>query len=121
MDSDSLYSYRAKIVKVIDGDTCILNIDLGFRVFVELSCRLAHIDTPELHSPDDVLRARASKAKQKLIELTVNPAIIIKSFKPFKSDKYGRFLVEIINSDGVNVNQLLLDSGFAVPYEGGKK
>ena len=121
MNLNSLYSYKAKIVKIIDGDSLILNFDLGFRVFIESPCRLAHIDTPELRSPDDGEAARAMEAKQKLIELLADPNVIIRSFKPFKGDKFGRFLVEIINSQGINVNQTLLDSGLAVPYEGKKK
>lgn len=121
MSLDSLYHYKAKVVKIQDGDSLVLNCDLGFKVFIELACRLAHVDTPELRSPDDTARARAMEAKQKLIELTSDPDVIIRSFKPFRGDKFGRYLVEIINSAGVNVNQTLLDSGLAVPYEGGKK
>lgn len=121
MSLDSLYFYKAQIVKIQDGDSVILNCDLGFKVFIELACRLAHIDTPELRDKDVEKRARAQEAKQKLIELLADPQVTIQSFKPFKGDKYGRWLVEIINSQGVNVNQLLLDLGLADPYDGGKR
>ncbi len=121
MNENSLYTYKAAIVRIIDGDSCVLKINLGFRVVIELPCRLAHIDTPELRSPDDAARARAMEAKQKLTELLADPEVIIRSFKPFHGDKFGRYLVEIINSKGINVNQTLLDLGLATLYEGGKK
>ncbi len=121
MNLNSLYSYRARVIRILDGDTVVLSADLGFKVFTEIPVRLAHIDTPELRSPDDEEAARAMEAKRKLIELLADPNVIIRSFKPFKGDKFGRYLVEIINSAGVNVNQTLLDLGLATPYEGGKK
>lgn len=116
-----MYEYKAKVIRVIDGDSLILDIDLGFRTHIEIPARLAHINAPEMLDKDDEKRARAKKAKQKLIELLTDPQVIIRSFKPFKVDKYGRYLVEIINSDGTNVNQTLMDLGYADPYEGGKR
>lgn len=121
MQTDSLYIYKASVIRVIDGDTCVLQIDLGFHVFVEETCRLAHINTPELNSVSAEIREKAIKAKEKLVELLTNPEVTIKSSKPFKGDKFGRFLVEIINSSGVNVNQELINSGLAMSYSGGKK
>ena len=41
------YQYRAKVVRVVDGDTVILSVDLGFRVQHEISVRLARINAPE--------------------------------------------------------------------------
>ena len=121
MNLNSLYSYKATVIRILDGDSVVLSADLGFKVFIEIPVRLAHIDTPELRSSDEGEAARAMEAKQKLIELLADPNVIIRSFKPFKGDKFGRWLVEIINSQGVNVNQMLLDLGLAVPYEGKKK
>lgn len=42
-----MYEYKAKILEVIDGDTFILDIDLGFDIKIKITCRLLGIDTPE--------------------------------------------------------------------------
>lgn len=46
------YRYRAKLVRAIDADTLVLNIDLGFRVFVELELRVHAVDAPEQSTPE---------------------------------------------------------------------
>ncbi len=116
-----MFQYKAKVIRIIDGDSLILDIDLGFRTHIEIPVRLAHINTPELRDSNEENRARAKQAKDELAVRLIDPAVTIRSLKPFKGDKYGRWLVEIINSSGVNVNQTLLDLGLAEPYEGGKR
>ena len=61
-----MYEYRARITRVIDGDTVEAEIDLGFRVSLEVVLRLVGINTPEVHGPD---RPRGLAAKGHLSEL----------------------------------------------------
>ena len=99
-----MYTYKAQVVRVIDGDTVILNIDLGFKIFHVMSCRLSGVNAPELNDKDEETKFYAIKSKEFLmLILPVGKIITIESKK---LDKYGRALVWI---DGVNdeVNEYL--------------
>ena len=111
-----MYEYKATVLKVVDGDTVDLRVSLGFHSYLDVRTRLARINTAEMKSSDDVERELAVKAKNRVIELTANPDCIIKSFKPYKTDKYGRWVVELLNSEGKNINKILLDEGLAKFY-----
>jgi micrococcal nuclease len=104
-----MYTYAAKCVRVVDGDTVFLNCDLGFRLFSEFEFRLAGINTPEMRG---ATRDAAMTAKARLTDLIVGKPLIVQTAK---SDKYGRWLATIrVGED--NINQRLIDEGHAVPY-----
>ena len=108
-----MYTYNAKVIRVIDGDTVVLDIDLGFTIHWKSSCRLYGINTPELNSRDKDEKLKALEAKNFLIqELPVGSDVVINSKK---LDKYGRPLVEIMNNN-ININQELLVLGLAQEY-----
>lgn len=113
-----MYEYSAKIIKVIDGDTLDLDIDVGFSITVKQRVRLNGIDTPESRTKNKEEKVLGLKAK-KIVEENVRGAkdIIVRTYK---DDKYGRLLVDLI-ADGINVNQLLINEGFAWKYDGGTK
>ncbi len=109
------YTYAAKLDRVVDGDTVWLFVDLGFNVTVHLDFRLNGINAPELHGPT---QAAGQASKTALEALLVGAAIEIKSTK---SEKYGRWLASIIaiaNGKRVDVNQAMIEQGFAKPYDG---
>jgi micrococcal nuclease len=108
-----MYNYNATIERVVDGDTVILDIDLGFTIHWKSSCRLWGIDTPELKSKDKEERAKAVIAKEYLIEALPVGSIVNINSKSL--DKYGRPLVEIFVND-VNINEELVSKGLAVRY-----
>ncbi|HXG85085.1 MAG TPA: thermonuclease family protein [Pyrinomonadaceae bacterium] len=116
MDLKPDYQFKGRITKIVDGDTLDAVVHLGFRVSIDLRLRLYGIDTPELRDADPTMRLNAQKAKARLIELTGNPMVLIKSHKPFHTEKFGRYLCQLYNSDGVNINQTLLDEGLAIPF-----
>lgn len=104
----SLYTYNAKVVKIIDADTVDLLIDLGFSVYKKLRCRLAGLNSPELNT------AEGKAARDFLVaNLPINEDVIVIS-KEY--DKYGRSLGVIYYKE-LNINKLLLDSGHAVVYK----
>jgi micrococcal nuclease len=108
-----LYNYSAQALRVIDGDTVELNIDLGLKVFRRESCRLSGINAPELNAIDPDVRAAAQASRDHLKFLIEGKTVFIKS----KSlDKYGRPLVLIYTTDGLNVNQEMVKKGYAVVY-----
>ncbi len=105
----SLYTYNAKVVKVIDGDTVDVMMDLGFEVYKKVRCRLAGINSPELNTDEGKI------AKAFLIgALPVDTPLVVFS-KVY--DKYGRSVAELYQ-DGVSISKLMIDSGHAVPYTG---
>ena len=107
-----MYEYKATTIRVVDGDTVWLRVDLGFRMFAEMDFRLLGIDAPERYgvNADPV---KAQEAKAYLESLVLGKELKIETFKP---DKYGRWLVEIYLPDGSNVNSAMVETGHAVEY-----
>lgn len=112
-----MYEYKATLIRVVDGDTVWMRVDLGFRMFAELDFRLYGIDAPErVGIKADPAKAALSKEyiEQLLAPIAGRPQILkIQTFKP---DKYGRWLVEIWTEDGRNINDLMVESGHATEY-----
>lgn len=123
-----MFQYQAEVLRVIDGDTLELMIDLGFNVHVRELVRLAHINTPDelkygLNGVED-------PAKDFIMQRCPPGAVCIVNIS--RREKYGRWLADIyylrgsiersdITTKGTNLNQELISSGLAQPYEGGKK
>ena len=119
-----MYTYKCKIVKVIDGDSVVVDIDLGF--YVTLSnqhIRLTGIDTLETRSSDKVEKEMGFIAKKRLTEkLPENSYQVIQTTKfDNNEDKYGRILGVIILQDGTNLNEWMIQNNYAVTYLGDNK
>jgi len=114
------YIYMATVLNVIDGDTIDIEVDLGFRVYQEMRVRLAGVDTPEKNAKHPELRAEAMKSKQRVVDLVLGKRLLVETFKV---DKYGRYLAKVFldTSDGKSLNDVLLEEGLAVAYDGGKR
>ena len=113
-----MYTYKATIVRVIDGDTVVLNIDLGFKIHHISPCRLAGINAPEMNSKDEKVRAAAVASKEYLMGLL--PEEMEVTIVSKKLDKYGRPVVDFLAESNkyANVNDLMLRSKHAVIYKG---
>lgn len=110
-----LYTYKAKILSVYDGDTCTADIQLGFYVIAhKVKLRLYGINTPEIRGGTAETKKAGITARDWLREQILDKEVVIKSFG---KGKYGRWLVEIyLEEDGVSLNQQLIDKGFAQSY-----
>ena len=86
------YFYKAKVVRVYDGDTIRADIDLGLNLWVHNeSLRLHRINAPEMRGPDKL----AGKASRDFLrEKIARKEILIETIKD-KKGKYGRFIAEI--------------------------
>ena len=113
-----MYEYTAQVLRVIDGDTLDLSIDLGFNVWITQRCRLQGIDTPETHTLNAAEKVLGLKAKG-VLEGLVKTAKTV-TVKTAKEDKYGRVLVTLF-LDLININESLVASGYAWRYDGGTK
>jgi len=119
-----MYEYKCKIVKVIDGDTVDVDIDLGFGVWLnDERVRIMGIDTPESRTRDKVEKKFGLAAKKRLKELLGPTAIlktqVSKSGEDLKG-KFGRILGDFVVGDRT-VTEILIEEGHAVAYFGGSK
>jgi len=116
-----MYEYKCKMVKVVDGDTVDVDIDLGFGVWMrDQRIRLHGIDTPESRTSDDQEKVYGLAAKDFVVKWTNSGDLTLKTFKDDRG-KFGRILGEIWYGGEHNVNQLLIDNHHAVRYHGQSK
>jgi len=117
-----MYEYSAKIRRWVDGDTVDVTLDLGFDILYNNRIRLYGINTPESRTRDLEEKKRGLAAKDRVKELCpVGSSITLKTTKDGRG-KFGRILGEIFVPGVVqSVNQLLVEEGHAVEYDGGKR
>lgn len=123
-----MYEYRAKILKVIDGDTVDVDIDLGFGVVLtDERVRMMGIDTPESRTRDKIEKKFGLASKARLKEILGNETILQTQINRNGEDmkgKFGRILGDFqVELDGETklATQVLVEEGHAVPYFGGSK
>jgi len=116
-----MYEYPCKIVKVIDGDTTDVDIDLGFGVWLKKQrIRFYGVDTPESRTSDKEEKVYGLMAKEFVQKhLPLDSIQILRTRKDGKG-KYGRILGEFVVND-TTLNQLLIDTHNAVAYYGQSK
>lgn len=103
------YLYAASLVRVTDGDTVVLQVDLGFRLTATMPFRLLGINAPEMSVP----AGRVSR--QWVIDwFAANPVFTVATAKD--PEKYGRWLGVIHPYSGVSLNEALVGAGMAQPY-----
>tara|TARA_B100001113_G_C21116112_1_gene625404 strand:+ start:507 stop:983 length:477 start_codon:yes stop_codon:yes gene_type:complete len=123
-----MYEYRCHIVRVIDGDTVDVDIDLGFGVMLnDERVRIMGIDTPESRTSDKVEKVFGKAAKAALQEMLGETSILKTQVNRSGEDmkgKFGRILGDFIvdrHGQSISVVDALIEDGHAVPYHGGSK
>lgn len=111
------YCYDAKVLKVIDGDTIDVLIDLGFSVFTKARLRLDGINTPESRTKDLEEKALGLKAKEftRLFLINGECQIVVR-----KKGKFGRWLAEVFVNKS-SLNKSLIKAKLAREYHGEKR
>lgn len=120
MIKDTLYTYRCKLIRVIDGDTILAQIDLGFDTWSIKTIRLLGIDTPEIRTKNLEEKTFGIIAKDEVIKIlnkykNENDEIYF-YLKSNKYDNFGRSLGIVYTEDDLNLNSYLLENGFAEKY-----
>jgi micrococcal nuclease len=110
-----MYEYSCTVQRVVDGDTLHLNVDLGCDVSIHMTARLAHVNAPEMNTP----QGPVAKAFVEAWIVQHGPKFIVETIKDHK-EKYGRYLVVLVElgPDEMTLNNSLIDEGLAVRYEG---
>ena len=109
---DKCFYYRAQVVSVYDGDTCRVDIDLGFGVWKKNeTLRLNRINAPEMRGEE---REAGKRSRDYLRGLVLDKDVMLQSLLDRKG-KYGRYLAEIWlfdapNNQWRNVNDLLVEN-----------
>lgn len=127
-----MYEYKAKILRVVDGDTVDVDIDLGFGVWMHKErVRMMGIDTPESRTRDKVEKKFGLASKE-----FVKAYLPIGSMQVLKTEidksgedsrgKFGRilgdFLVYHAEKDSQRkLTEVMIDDGYGVAYFGGSK
>ena len=127
-----MYEYRCKVLKIVDGDTVDVDIDLGFGIVLKNErVRVMGIDTPESRTRDKVEKQFGLAAKKRLKEMLDNKSgPILKTQINKKGEdmkgKFGRILGDFTVYHGPTdswrmVTEIMVEEGHAVAYFGGSK
>ena len=124
----SCYNFRViKIVKVLDGDTIDVTIDLGFDLYKKERVRVAGVDTPEKRTRDLEEKALGIDAtnwlKAKLTEtIKGDEELTIRTELKGGVGKYGRLLGWLyVGESNISLNEQMITEGYAWEYDGGTK
>lgn len=126
-DPNPMHYYKALVENVIDGDTILARVDLGFNVWISQRFRFRGINTVELNRDDVGVDRRVApnsgEVAKKFVEdrLKDIPFIVIKTYK---TDMYGRFVADVfyhptlknkegVAEDGIFLNQEIIKAGLA--------
>jgi micrococcal nuclease len=117
-----MYEYNCKIVRIIDGDTVDVDIDLGFAVWLKKQrIRLFGVDTPESRTRDALEKKFGIMAKNFVKgRLPVGSMQVLRTRMDDSRGKFGRILGEFVMED-TTLNQLLIVTNNGVPYFGQSK
>lgn len=106
-----MFTYRAKVYNIVDGDTIDVEIDLGFKIYTKQRIRLNRIDTPE--RGENGFKEATNRLKELILDKEV-------TLITTKISKWGYYLGDIYLDDQ-DINQIMLTENLAKPYSGGTK
>ena len=116
IERDKLFTYKAYLEKIIDGNTLLVFIDCGFSFFIHQQLRLRGIDVPEISTKEGLNARRFIESKLKALDF-----IIIKTYKSDRHDRYSADIFYLRGEQdearvvglGYFLNQELLNHGHA--------
>ena len=111
-----MYTYRGIVKRVIDGDTCVVEVELGFHITTTLVVRLRGINAPELRGET---REAGLAARDFLVSLVEGKEVQLMTFKN-PGDKYGRWLGVLYlwgqnTPADTSVNDRMIEAKHAIP------
>ncbi|WP_438712364.1 thermonuclease family protein [Aquimarina muelleri] len=112
-----MYTYKAKVIKWIDGDTLLVEIDLGFYVQTTQKIRLARIDAPEMRSSVAYRERQAKHARAVAKKFCPEESIVLITTTKQNKDQYARYIAEVTYND-TNISDYLIAEDVAKIWEG---
>lgn len=87
------FTYAARLNRIIDADTLVLDVDLGFHVWITVHVRVRGVDAPELHTDaGDAAKAAVVKFFES------QPAIVVATYRDVRS--FERWVADVyLNGD----------------------
>ncbi|KXF82312.1 hypothetical protein ATN88_09105 [Enterovibrio coralii] len=128
----TIHQFPATLVKVVDGDTFRMLLEVYPRQFNEVDVRLYGIDAPESRRgskqgmPIPECEIELGKAVTQHIDSILDNAdsLMVNNIDPSKTKFAGRIVGDVwFESDGIemSVAEYLLEQNLVVPYYGGKR
>jgi micrococcal nuclease len=126
LSDQRLYTYSAEVLKVVDGDTLLLNIDIGFKTKMEHKVRLRGINCAEAGTnKGEDAKCFVQSELQKSVPQDNHSALPTVIIQTYKAGKFGRYIVDVyylpfeaekerIVKEGLCLNQVLVDKKLAV-------
>ena len=116
-----MHEYKCKILRIVDGDTVDVDVDLGFGIWMHKDrVRLLGIDTPESRTRDKEEKRFGLLSKKYLQDhYPVGSMAVLRTHKD-KTGKFGRILGELVWEDST-INKIMVDEHYAVLYNGQSK
>ncbi len=120
-----MHTYKCEILRVIDGDTVDVDIDLGFGIWIRNErIRMMGIDTPESRTRDLEEKKYGLAAKDRITKLLANATCLL-TFKD-KAGKFGRVLGDFKCYEGEvykesTITEIMIREGHGVAYHGQSK
>lgn len=113
-----MYTYAVKeVLRVIDGDTVSIVIDLGFNIDLTQTVRIKGINSPETRTRDADEKRKGLEAKKFAEEWFRQEGLVVRTYK---DEKYGRMLGDFFK-DEENYSETAISKGLAVVYDGGAR
>ena len=112
-----MYEYKViEVIKIVDGDTVDVLLDLGFDIHRKERVRILGIDAPETRTTDENEKKFGLEAKAYVLSwFAKHPDIKVRTTK---DDKYGRILGEFFDADSASLSQAIVYDGYAWEYDG---
>ena len=105
-----MYTYNAELIRVVDGDTVWVRVDLGFRIYRDVNLRVDHINAPEMKTPE----GKPSKEFAMTWFIPGRKLVISTQQDPGSYDRYTTDLTDA--ATGETFSKFMLDNKMAVPY-----
>ena len=127
MSADHRWIWRGRVLRVVDGDTLDVELDVGFHARRTERLRLANVNCPEMHGATHDAGLAASDFTRTWVydnDSHARAAILHDTYdltvETFKSDNFGRYMAIVRNEAGESLNDALVAAGHAVPYRVGE-
>ena len=107
--------YPGRITRIIDADTFEVIVDLGFNTSMDIRVRLLGIDAPEIRGAEKKAGIESLKfASQLIVQKSIGQWPV--TIYTHKKDSFGRWLADIVFTDGTDLADELINNGYAVEY-----